>query len=135
MNWKLILLGLVVLLLLVGVGYYMKNSGIFKQGFQNNTSNKNEFILYYADWCPHCTTTLPEFNKLHTNGVVTVNGKEVHCKTFEATANPKIMEEKGIKGYPTLKFSSASGETVEYSGGRTTADFLAFLNKQLGGGV
>ena len=132
MNWKLILLGVVVLILLVSIGFYVRNYGFAVQGFENkNKLGINEFTLYYADWCPHCTTTLPEFDKLHTNGVVVINGKDVHCSKYEQTANPKVMEEKQIKGFPTLKLVTASGKTVEYSGGRTTDEFLAFLNKEL----
>lgn len=135
MNWKFILLGVTLLVVSVSLGYYfIKKSTLIRQGFQSG-SGRNEFVLYYADWCPHCKTTVPEFDKLASNGTVTVNGKTVHCMKYEADANPEVIQSKNIQGFPTLRFESAEGKMVEYKGSRDAESFLKFLNEQLGGGI
>lgn len=135
MNWKFILLGVTLLIASISLGYYfMSKSTTVTQGFQSG-SGQNEFALYYADWCPHCKTTIPEFDKMAENGTVTINGKEVKCKKYEADANPEIMKTKNIQGFPTLRFESAEGKIVEYKGPRDAEGFLKFLNEQLGGNI
>lgn len=135
MNWKFILLGVTLLLVTVSLGYYfIKKSTLVRQGFQSG-SGRNEFVLYYAEWCPHCKTTVPEFDKLASNGTVTVNGKTVHCMKYEADASPEVMQTKSIQGFPTLRFESAEGKIVEYKGTRDADGFLKFLNEKLGGNI
>ena len=135
MNWKFILLGLTLLVVSVSLGYYfITKSTLVRQGFQSG-SGRDEFVLYYANWCPHCTTTLPEFDKIATNGTVTVNGKVVHCVKYEADASPDVIQSKNIQGFPTLRFESAEGKIIDYKGPRDAEGFLKFLNEQLGGGI
>lgn len=135
MNWKFILLALTVLTVSVALGYYfIKKSTLVRQGFQSG-SGMDEFVLYYANWCPHCKTTVPEFDKLASNGTVTVNGKTVHCKKFEADEHPQVIQAKNIQGFPTLRFESAQGKIVEYKGARDADSFLKFLEEQLGGNI
>ena len=140
MNWKLIVVGVVVLSVLVGVSFYFRNeiSRFARQGFQNPTtapSVKEEFILYYADWCPHCKTVVPEFKTLAPNGKVVVGGQEVKVSAYEVSKEPEKHKAANVTGYPTIKFSDADGTTTEYKGARPAAAFLEFLNQKLGGGV
>jgi protein disulfide-isomerase A6 len=139
MNWKLITVGIVVLVLLVVISYTFKNSiSLFvRQGFQNPTTAPavNEFILYYADWCPHCKTVGPEFDKLAPNGEVIVNGQKVKVSKYEEKKDAEKVADAKISGYPTIKFSGADGTTTEYKGSRTAEAFLEFLNSKLGGGI
>ena len=47
--------------------------------------------------------------------------------------NKGIAGRYEVKGYPTLKFFPAgSKEPVDYNGGRTTAEFVKYLNEQCG---
>ena len=130
MNWKLITLGVVLLGLLAAVGYYLK-SGFVRSGFQN-VQPKNEFIMYYAEWCPHCKTSLPEFDKAASQPLV-VNGLPVTFTKYEATKDADAIKGKDIKGFPTFVLTTANGTTAEYKGGRTAPDMLAFINTTLGG--
>ena len=135
MNWKFILLGVTLLLVTASLGYYFVSKTNFsRQGFQSG-SGRNEFVLYYAEWCPHCKTTVPEFDKMGAGGTATVNGKSVHFVKYEADANPEVMKAKNIQGFPTLRFETAEGKTIEYKGSRDAEGFLKFLEEQLGGGI
>jgi len=139
MNWYLIIAGAVTLILLVAVSYYFRTtiSSYVSQGFQNPTTapSVREFVLYYADWCPHCKTVVPEFKTLAPNGKVVVGGQEVKVSTYEVGKEPEKHKAAKISGYPTIKFSDADGTTTEYKGARTADAFLEFLNQKLGGGV
>ena len=135
MNWKLALLGVVVFVtLIVVVMYYKKISTALVQGFQN-ISGKNEFIMYYAEWCPHCKTVMPDFDNFSKDGSITVNGKSVNVKKYEASKDADKIQGKNIKGFPTFMLSTAEGNDIEYKGPRTSDDYLKFLNKELGGGI
>lgn len=135
MNWKFILLGITLVVVVVGISYYfIKDLSFIRQGFQSG-SGRDEFVLYYANWCPHCKTAEPEFDKLATNGTVTVNGKVVHCVKYEADASPDVMSAKKVQGFPTLRLETANGKMVEFKGNRDAASFLAFLEKNLGGNI
>jgi protein disulfide-isomerase A6 len=139
MNWKLIVVGVVTLTLLVAVSYYFRStiSSFVRQGFQNPTTapSVREFVLYYADWCPHCKTVVPEFKTLAPNGKVVVAGQEVKVSAYEVSKEPEKHKAAKVSGYPTIKFSNTDGTTTEYKGARTAAAFLAFLNEKLGGGI
>jgi thiol-disulfide isomerase/thioredoxin len=139
MNWKLITVGFVGLVLLAFVSYTFKNSisSFVRQGFQNPTTSPSvkEFILYYADWCPHCKPVIPEFDKLAPNGEVIVGGEKVKVSKYEVSKEPEKHKAANVSGYPTIKFSDVDGTTTEYKGSRTAEAFLEFLNEKLGGGI
>ena len=144
MNYTLILIIGISILALALIAYFYQNniSAFVRQGFQNPgaetvqaVSPKNEFILYYADWCPHCKNVKPEMDKLAPNGTVVVGGQNIKVSKYEQTKNKDQFAGKEIKGFPTIIFYDADSTTTEYKGARTSDAFLEFLNKQLGGGV
>lgn len=49
----------------------------------------------------------------------------------DATEQGDLAEQFAIRGYPTLKFFR-NGEPIEYNGGRTEADIVAWVNKKTG---
>ena len=130
MNWKLITLGVVLLGVLAIVGYYAKSKFV-RSGFQSG-SGKTEFIMYYADWCPHCKTALPEFEKL-SNKPLVVNGLPVNFTKYEASKDADKVKGANVKGFPTFVLTTTEGQTAEYTGKRTADDILAFINDKLGG--
>ena len=80
-------------------------------------AGKPSFTLYWAEWCPHCHTIIPEWKKLKHKGV-----------QIEA------IEEKDsrikVDGYPTILFRN--GKKVEkYTGPRTAKAMKTFLKNKL----
>ena len=55
---------------------------------------------------------------------------KVDCEAPTAKA---IAADQGVKSYPTIKyFPKGSKEAVDYTGGRTEADFVEFMNEKAG---
>jgi hypothetical protein len=57
-------------------------------------------------------------------------GKPYVIAKIDATTSPKVTEELGVEGYPTLKFIVGQ-YAVDYSGGRTAEDIQKWIEKTL----
>ena len=106
------------------------------QGFESysgpDTANSgSSFIMYYADWCPHCQKIKPEFKQFMGNGSVNVNGSNVRVDMVQPEKEPEKAKGVDVKGYPTFLYSDANGRVVEYGGPRTSDGFMEFLKTQI----
>ena len=123
---KVILIAGAVLLLLVVLSLVHRS----REGFALTENPGGKFVMYYANWCPHCKTVKPEFEAFAKNGTVEINGKKVGVALVEEKEKAK-MEGKPVKGFPTFLYETVDGQTVEYSGPRTTDGWKAFLAEQV----
>ncbi|CAG0890484.1 unnamed protein product [Darwinula stevensoni] len=83
-------------------------------------------VEFYAPWCGHCKNLAPHWAKAASE----LKGK-VKLAAIDATANREKATEYGIQGFPTIKFFPAgkkkgSHSAEEYTGGRTSADIVAW---------
>ena len=125
MKWKLLAIGIAILIVIV----YVSRSQ--KQGFQN--PNQNTFTMYYADWCGHCKKIKPEYEKFMKSGPINVNGKSCEIRMISPEKEPDAAAGKPIRGFPTFLMETTDGQVVEYKGDRSTKGFLEFINKSLSG--
>ena len=87
-------------------------------------------MLFYADWCGHCTTFKPIWQELKKT--FDVNG--IEHSDFEDTKNKEEMSRYNIGSYPTIKIEE-NGEVTEYNGLRDYNSILSYLEVgQSGGG-
>ena len=128
MNWKLVLIGIVVVGLLGAL--YMGRIGSL-QGFQN--PSEPTFTMYYADWCGHCKRAKPEFQEMIKKGPIDVNGTKCHIRMVSPEKEPDAAKGKPIRGFPTFLLETPDGKIQEYRGERSTPNYLAFINQMLGG--
>ena len=94
----------------------------------NQKSKKGYWIiLYYANWCPHCQTMKPEWNKfsetLKTNK--SVNVAEVESEFMEAIG-PE--HKANVQGFPTIVGCREGKKIADYTGPRTSQDMIKFAN-------
>lgn len=95
-----------------------------------NNNNEVNFVLFYADWCPHCQRLEPTWEEL-TNDL---NGKEIDGTSVHITKvdcakqnNKDTCEANHVSSYPTIKCFTANG-VKEHEGERTYDALETFLH-------
>jgi glutaredoxin len=89
---------------------------------------KKEVTLYYANWCGHCKTFKPawfdlkKYVEIYKDDIKKKYDIEIVTNEYEESTNPKIMDEKGIKGFPTILI-----DDKEYEGDRTIQGIIKEL--------
>lgn len=91
-------------------------------------SDKN-ITLYYADWCGHCTTFKPTWEKIKSQ----LDDNGIAHNEYEHGKDKAKVEEANIEGFPTIKIT-LNGKTTDYNGPRTSKDILKHFGVQSGGG-
>lgn len=117
----------VFILVLLALAYTGGAEGFSSYG---ETNDRGTFIMYYADWCPHCQNVKPLFKDFMGTGVVKVNGLPVKVKMVEEKQIQKGVDPE-VRGYPSFLYSDAAGKTVEYDGPRTPDGFMEFLKTKI----
>jgi thiol-disulfide isomerase/thioredoxin len=114
------LLLLVVLLILLKL-----TNNRLDEGFDNPSTS---VVICKADWCGHCKTAAPEFDKLLAASPITLkNGTKATVSILDADKNKSEVSKLDIKGYPTILIMNG-GTKTEYPGERTHDGVLKFLN-------
>jgi thiol-disulfide isomerase/thioredoxin len=91
-----------------------------------------EFMLFYVDWCPHCKTAKPEWEKVKEKYQgKTVNGytvvfKDINC-TNETPEVEQMISQYKIEGYPTIKLVK-DGQVIDFDSKPTQSSLEQFLN-------
>ena len=133
-----VMMAVVVILILVGV-YFIVQKNRAKEGFENALNNMNEkpnpkedevmLVLFFVDWCPHCKSVKPEWEKLMKLNNTKVNGKNIKIQAANAEGSQVEKEaarDNNVEGYPTIKLISQS-EVVDYNGPRNADDMGKFV--------
>ena len=133
-----VMMAVVVILILVGV-YFIVQKNRAKEGFENSINNMNEkpnpkedevmLVLFFVDWCPHCKSVKPEWEKLMKLNNTKVNGKNIKIQAANAEGSQVEKEaarDNNVEGYPTIKLISQS-EVVDYNGPRNADDMGKFV--------
>jgi protein disulfide-isomerase A6 len=80
-------------------------------------------IEFYAPWCGHCKTLEPQWNIAASE----LKGK-LKLGKVDATANAKLGDRYGVKGYPTIKVfppgEKKDSLVEDYNGGREAAQIV-----------
>jgi len=120
------------ILLLIGVSYWPKPVR-GTQGFADigKTNSSGTFVMYYADWCPHCQTAKPLFKEFMESGEKNIKGQLIKLDMIEEKEMKSMPSPPAVKGFPTFLYSDSAGKIVEFDGPRTADGFMEFLDKQI----
>lgn len=127
--YSYIIIAVIVLIIFIIVASYSYNTFYTKpnkakeSGYSdvaNASTDLIEVIVYFfhVDWCPHCKTALPEWDKFKNEfnnkekGKFIVRCKTVNC-TDETSEITRLINEYNIEGYPTVKMLK-EGNKIEF---------------------
>lgn len=92
-------------------------------------------VEFYAPWCGHCKSLVPEYGRLG-NAVKLSGTTKVVVAKVNADAHGGLSSRFGVTGFPTIKYFPAGSTTPEeYKSGRDAASFIAFLNEKTNAGL
>ena len=102
----------------------MKQEGFASAGTASPGSYS--FVMYYAPWCPHCKTAMPDWDALGTTQ--TIGGSTVKISKVDCDANPDVAKTKNVSGYPSFHLEDAQGNLVAELGGEFPRDQGGYMN-------
>ena len=109
---------------------YVANKEFVNSGPSDNVDSA-DLYFFYTDWCPHCKTAKPEWNKLQTDiGSDKVNGKTIHFIAVDCEKDPETAEKYKVEGYPTIKLV-VGNQVIEYDAKPELDTLKQFLNVSL----
>ena len=75
--------------------------------------------LFYADWCGHCNSFKPEWEKLK----IILPKNNIEFAEYEDSKDSDIINSNNIEGFPTIKIETNEG-TFDYDGRRDAESIL-----------
>jgi len=88
--------------------------------------NNPTLMLFHADWCGHCQSFMPTFDKFSEN----VNKSKVNIVKFNADKDKKVIGGFNVEGYPTVMLHVPKLKRfIDYNGDRTMGDLVKFVNE------
>ena len=141
---SMVFMGIIGMFVTVGLFFLYKKYGHrikilekFTQSQEGLEQKSAEIIMFYADWCPHCKTAMPEWDKIASTYQSTqINGHNVtftkiNCADESLSAsNAKLISENKVEGYPTIKLFKGS-EVFDFDAKPTNDSLLQFLQTVL----
>jgi thiol-disulfide isomerase/thioredoxin len=100
-----------------------------------DNSNEVEILFFFANWCPHCRTAKPEWEKAKTEyNNNTIDGYkiifvEVDCTTPDSKTT-SMMDTYNVEGYPTIILLK-NNEVITYDAKVTYDHLVEFLKSAL----
>ncbi|KAM4626318.1 protein disulfide-isomerase A5 [Discoglossus pictus] len=87
---------------------------------------KHALVMYYAPWCPHCKTSIPDFT---TAAETFKEDRKIAYAAMDCTKekNQDICKQEGVEGFPTYNYYNYGKFTEKYNGERGESGFVGFM--------
>ncbi|KAK4056384.1 hypothetical protein OIO90_002527 [Microbotryomycetes sp. JL221] len=97
-----------------------------------NSAEKGTLVAFFAPWCGHCKSMATAYDAVAKAFEGDDRCKVAHLNADDPEGRP-LAQDYEVRGYPTIKFIRPGGQQpIDYSGARTEAAFLEFLNDKCG---
>lgn len=98
---------------------------------ENNEGGVVELYFFYTEWCPHCKTAKPIWNKFKQEiGENKIKGKTINFIEVDAEKESGLANQFKIEGYPTIKLVD-NNKIIEYDAKPELDTLHQFLNTSL----
>jgi len=81
-------------------------------------------LFVSAHWCPHCTDMAPHMKRCQTS-----LQNEMPVYVVDADKNKKVVEQLGVRGFPTVLIVGTDRKMREYTGPRNGNSIAAFARR------
>ncbi|XP_066993824.1 thioredoxin domain-containing protein 5 homolog [Anabrus simplex] len=99
--------------------------------FLTEIAQKNNFVMFYAPWCGHCSRLSPTWTQLAQKFIE--DNRDITIAKVDCTIETALCSDQDVTGYPTLKlFKIGESEGVKFRGTRDLPSLIAFVNEQFG---
>ena len=119
-----------LIVLLVGVLVYFYSINL-KESFTNDDTDfgtGKKLVLFYADWCGHCNTLKPQWNKAAKQTKNSnVRMVKVNCGEDDKK-HQDIVNRYDIQGFPTIKLLNNGKVESDYDGKRDSSSLVTYVN-------
>ncbi|XP_014090538.2 protein disulfide-isomerase A5 [Bactrocera oleae] len=85
---------------------------------------KHALVMFYAPWCGHCKKTKPEFSAA---AKALKDDPRIVLAAVDCTKQQTLCKSHGVNGYPTIFYFSYLKTKADYSGGRSSKDFISYM--------
>lgn len=102
-------------------------------GSGSSSGEKYTLMMFFANWCPHCTAAKPEWEttKSQYNGKP-INGHQVNFVEYDCTEpGPDVesmMDKYKVESFPTIILVSPTGTMTQLENKPTNTAIVNFLN-------
>jgi thiol-disulfide isomerase/thioredoxin len=93
------------------------------QNLSNLLKDGDWMVLYYAEWCGHCTTMKPEWKKVADK--MNTNNK-INVAEIESTHIDDLVDKPKIDGFPTIKMYNSGKEVAKFEDERIADNIEKF---------
>ncbi|VDL78440.1 unnamed protein product [Nippostrongylus brasiliensis] len=105
-------------------GVYITNASNFDKFLEVHPTT---LVMFYAKRCGHCKNLAPEYRKAATK--LYRKGSPIKLAKVDATQEPKLAEQYGVAGYPTL-YLMRRGRRSEYKGPRKAEGIVEYMEQE-----
>lgn len=109
---------------------YVENQELIIED-ENNQGGVVELYFFYTEWCPHCKTAKPIWNKFKQEiGENKIKGKTINFIEVDAEKESGLANQFKVEGYPTIKLVD-NNKIIEYDAKPELDTLHQFLNTSL----
>jgi len=98
----------------------------------NQRESDAEILFFSAEWCPHCKSAKPEWEKFKNNfGGKKIGNYNLNCTSVDCTeGDSPLIQEYAVDGYPTVILKK-DGKRVDYDAKISEDNLKTFITEFL----